>query len=242
MKFAYKDLDKEGLSVLDVISTADKFNNWMYETISPFCSGNILEIGSGVGNISQYFIRDNKHIILSDIRLNYRNIIRTKFSLDNTKVIDIDITHLDFLNIYPELLGKFDSVFCLNVVEHLKDDDLSIENMMKLLKKGGQLTVLVPAYQCLYNEFDVNLEHYRRYDKKTILKLMSKHGNLIKVFYFNSIGILGWFVSGKLFKNNTIQKGEMKLYNYLVPFIKFFDRLTFNRIGLSVVCVIKKTI
>lgn len=242
MKFEYKEIDKEGLSVLDVISLANKFNNWMYETISPFCPGHILEIGSGVGNISQYFIEDNKDIILSDIRLNYRNIIKTKFNLDHTKVIDIDISPLDFANIYPELTGKFDSVFCLNVVEHIKDDNISIENMMKLLKKGGKLTVLVPAHQYLYNGFDVNLEHYRRYDKKSILKLMCKHGNLIKVFYFNSIGILGWFVSGKLLKNDTIQKGEMKLYNYLVPFIKFFDKLTFNRIGLSVVCVIEKTI
>ena len=242
MKFEYKDLDSEGLSVLDVISSADKFNNWMYETIVPFCTGTVLEIGSGVGNISQHFIRDNKNIFLSDIRLNYRNIIRAKFGLDDTKVIDIDITHLDFSNKYREILGKFDSVFCLNVVEHLKDDNLSIENMIKLLKNGGQLTVLVPAHQCLYNKFDVNLEHYRRYNKKTILKLMSKHGSLIKVFYFNSIGILGWFVSGKLLKNNSIQKGEMKLYNYLVPFIKIFDRFTFNRIGLSVVCVIKKNI
>lgn len=241
MKFEYKEIDKEGLSVLDVISSADKFNNWMYETISPFCSGNILEIGSGVANISQFFIKDNKDIICSDIRLNYRNTIKTKFNLDHSKVIDLDITPLDFSNIYPELIGKFDSVFCLNVVEHLKDDDLSIANMMKLLKNGGRLTVLVPAHQCLYNGFDINLEHYRRYNKKSILKLMLKRGALVKVFYFNSIGILGWFVSGKLFKNNAIQKGEMKLYNYLVPFIKLFDKLTFHKIGLSVVCVIEKT-
>jgi SAM-dependent methyltransferase len=242
MKFEYKDIDKEGLSVLDVISSADKFNYWMYETIAPFSSGTILEIGSGVGNISQYFLKDNKNIYLSDIRLNYRNIIQNKFNLDHTRVIDIDIIDSDFSNNYRELLGKFDSVFCLNVVEHLEDDNLSIENMLKLLKPGGELTVLVPAFQFLYNKFDVNLEHFRRYNRKTILKLMTKHGELIKVFYFNSIGILGWFVSGKIFKNNTIQKGEMKLYNYLVPFIKIFDRLTLNKIGLSVVCVIKKTI
>jgi 2-polyprenyl-3-methyl-5-hydroxy-6-metoxy-1,4-benzoquinol methylase len=241
MQFEYKDLDEEGLSVLDVISSADSFNRWMYETIVPFCPGTILEIGSGIGNISQFFIKENKSIFVSDIRLNYRNFIKNKFDLDGKRVIDIDIADVNFQNKYSDLLGKFDSVFCLNVVEHIEDDNISIANMMQLLKTGGKLTVLVPAYHWLYNGLDVTLNHYRRYNKKSLVKLMSKHGVVFDSFYFNAIGILGWFVSGKLFKNKTILQGEMKLYNSFVPLFKLVDRILFRKIGLSVVCVIKKT-
>jgi len=241
MHFEYKDLDEEGLSVLDVISSADKFNEWMYETIAPNCTGTILEIGSGIGNISQFFIKENKSIFMSDIRSNYRNFIKHKFDLDDKRVIDINIADVDFKDKYSELLGKFDSVFCLNVIEHIQDDNSSVANMMQLLKAGGKLTVLVPAYHSLYNGLDKTLNHYRRYNKKSLLKLMSKYGILINVFYFNAVGILGWFVSGKLFKNKTILQGEMKLYNLFVPFIKLVDRLLFQKIGLSVICVIKKT-
>jgi hypothetical protein len=113
--------------------------------------------------------------------------------------------------------------------------------MMRLIKVGGKLTVLVPAYHFLYNGFDVTLEHYRRYNKKTLLELMTKHGALIKVFYFNSVGILGWFVSGNIFRNKTILKGEMKIYNFLMPLIKLADKMMLQKIGLSVVCVIEKT-
>jgi 2-polyprenyl-3-methyl-5-hydroxy-6-metoxy-1,4-benzoquinol methylase len=241
MQFEYKDLDEEGLSVLDVISSADSFNRWMYDTIAPFCPGTILEIGSGIGNISQFFIKENKSIFVSDIRLNYRNFIKNKFDLDGKRVIDIDIADVDFQNKYSDLLGKFDSVFCLNVVEHIEDDNISIANMMQLLKAGGKLTVLVPAYHWLYNGLDVTLNHYRRYNKKSLVKLMSKHGVVFDSFYFNAIGILGWFVSGKIFKNKTILQGEMKLYNSFVPLFKLVDRILFRKIGLSVVCVIKKT-
>lgn len=241
MQFEFKDLDEEGLSVLDIISSADKFNQWMYETIAPFCTGTILEIGSGIGNISQFFIKENKSFFMSDIRLNYRNYIKNKFELEDKRVFDIDISDLDFRNKHSNLLGKFDSVFCLNVVEHIKDDNLSIDNMMQLLKVGGKLTVLVPAYHSLYNGLDITLNHYRRYNKKSILNLMSKHGALINVFYFNAIGILGWFASGKLFKSKTIFKGEMKLYNSLVPLIKLVDRILIQKVGLSVICIIKKT-
>lgn len=241
MQFEYKDLDEEGLSVLDVISSADSFNRWMYDTIAPFCPGTTLEIGSGIGNISQFFIKENKPIFVSDIRLNYRNFIKNKFDLDGKRVIDIDIADVDFQNKYKELLGKFDSVFCLNVVEHIEDDNIAVANMMQLLKAGGKLTVLVPAYHWLYNGLDVTLNHYRRYNKKSLVKLMSKHGALNNSFYFNAIGILGWFVSGKIFKNKTILQGEMKLYNSFVPLFKLVDRILFRKIGLSVVCVIKKT-
>ncbi len=240
-QFVYKDYDETGVSVLDVISRADKFNRWMYETIAPYCNGKILEIGSGIGNISQFFIRDGKQVFLSDIRRNYRDFIKKKFNLDDERVIDIDIAHVDFQNRYSDLTGTFDSVFCLNVVEHIQDDGLSVANMMRLLKPGGKLTVLVPAYSCLYNGFDKTLGHYRRYSRKTLLKLMSQHGIPAEAFYFNSVGILGWFVSGKIFRNKTIRKDEMKLYNYLVPLIKLADKILFRKIGLSVVCVIQKT-
>lgn len=98
MQFEFKDLDEEGLSVLDIISSADKFNQWMYETIAPFCTGTILEIGSGIGNISQFFIKENKSFFMSDIRLNYRNYIKNKFELEDKRVFDIDISDLDFRN------------------------------------------------------------------------------------------------------------------------------------------------
>ena len=39
---------KYGTDTLEVISEADNFNRWMYETIKPHCSGEILEIGSGI--------------------------------------------------------------------------------------------------------------------------------------------------------------------------------------------------
>ena len=240
MAFDFKEVDKEGLEILDVISKADKFNYWMYETITPYCQGTILEIGSGVGNLSQFFIKENKDIFLSDIRDNYGDILKSKFNLDGQRVLNIDIAELDFEKKYAELFEKFDSIFCLNVVEHIENDKLAVKNMMKLLKANGTLTVLVPAYQTLFNGFDVTLEHFRRYNRTTLTSLLSMHGVVQKSFYFNAVGILGWWASGRLFKNTTISEEEMKLYNILVPLIRIIDKMLFQKIGLSVICVLRK--
>lgn len=240
MNFNQKEIDQEGLEILEVISKAKKLNRWMFETIEPYCKGAVLEIGSGIGNISEFFVNKNNDISVSDLRENYRTILKSKFNLPDTKVLDLDIVDLDFDTKSKHLLNKFDSVFSLNVVEHIKDDDLAIKNMVKLLKPGGHLVILVPAHQALYNNFDVTLEHYKRYNKNTLTRLMENYGEVISSFYFNAVGILGWWVSGKLFKNKMIPEGEMKLYNTFVPIIKLADAVTFNRIGLSVICVIKK--
>lgn len=240
MEFKHKDVDQSGLEILDVVSKANNLNNWMYETIMPYCKGSILEIGSGIGNISEYFIKNNFDISVSDLRKNYREILKEKFSLSENKVLDLDIVDTNFDEKYKGLTCSFDSIFSLNVVEHIKDDDLAIKNMVKLLKPGGSLIILVPAYQSLYNNFDLTLEHYRRYNRSSLTKLMGRHGKIVHSFYFNAVGILGWWVSGKIFKNKMIPEGEMKLYNKLVPIIKIADKVLLNRIGLSVICVIKK--
>lgn len=239
-KFEYRAVDPEGLEILDVISSATLFNGWLYESVSPFCTGKILEIGSGVGNISGLFVADKKNIYLSDIRSNYRTILEKKFNMSSRNVLDIDIAHHEFNNTYTTLLSSFDSVFALNVVEHIKEDDLAIKNMLNLLKPGGEMTILVPAYQALYNNIDLSLEHFRRYTKKSLSALMSKHAPVKKSFYFNATGILAWWISGKILRHKTIPAGEMRLYNTFVPVFKIIDKLVMNKMGLSVVCVIKK--
>ena len=234
-EFEYKEIDKEGWETLDAIAEADKFNEWMYRTIKPYCSGNILEIGSGIGNISKFFIDNKADITLSDIRPVYCDVLKKKFP-EALDVIEMDLTHPAFDTEYSRLIGKYDTVFALNVVEHIKDDRLAIGNCYKLLKTAGKLVILVPAYAALYNRFDRELEHFRRYTKKGLNSLLISSGFTIQHSqYFNFMGIPGWYISGKLQKNKTIPKGQMSLYNKLVPLFKLVDKIVLNKVGLSVI-------
>jgi 2-polyprenyl-3-methyl-5-hydroxy-6-metoxy-1,4-benzoquinol methylase len=242
-QFEYLENDATGRKTLEAIAGAKNFNQWMYETILPYCKGEMLELGSGIGNISEFFLKSSVQISLSDIRQNYCDYLRNEFSgYKNLKqVYRIDLTHPDFDNEYTGLFEKFDTVFALNVVEHIEDDSLAIENCKKLLSSGGNLIILVPAYQSLYNRFDKELYHYRRYSKSSLIKLFSKQGlEIVKSTYFNFMGIPGWFFSGKILRNSSIPKGQMKLYDKLVPVFKAVDKILFNKAGLSVIAVGKK--
>jgi 2-polyprenyl-3-methyl-5-hydroxy-6-metoxy-1,4-benzoquinol methylase len=235
----FKEFDFEGEENLRAIAEADKFNEWMYQQVVPHCTGKILEIGSGIGNISYFFDRDGMDIDLSDIREQYRSYLKKSF--EKRAVLDMDIVADGFTEMHGDKLGTYDAVFALNVVEHIKDDKLAIENMIKLLKPGGKIIILVPAYQWLYNGFDVALEHFKRYTKSRLLGIFPPTGaKLIRSWYFNFAGIFGWFLVGSVMKKKLIPESNMKLYNVLTPIFKIADKVVLNKMGLSVIAVYQK--
>ena len=232
--------DVYGYSTLESISGADKFNRWMYETIKPFCTGKILEIGGGIGNISQCFLNDKEELVVTELQTEYCDIIRKRFGDHQNlrDVIAMDIVDQEFDLKYKQWFGSFDTVFALNVVEHIADDRKAIANCKKLLKKGGHLIILVPAFQSIFNHFDTALGHFRRYIGKTLKPVFEANDlTIVHCQYFNLIGIAGWWVSGSLLRKKIIPEGQMKLYNFFVPVFRIIDRITNKGMGLSVIMV-----
>jgi SAM-dependent methyltransferase len=235
--------DPAGKNTLDAISVADRFNAWMFAVIQPFCSGRILEIGSGIGNISSVFLTNNATICLSDLRPEYCQDLNHKFShFKNLLGIEVmDLIDPSFDRKYAHLFDSFDTVFALNVIEHIENDRQAIANASKLLKQNGRLIILVPAYQSLFCLFDIEFGHYRRYTRTSLLKLLHRPEFTIdNSFYFNAGGILGWLLFGILLKRKRIETKNMVLFNKLIPVFKLIDWLTFRKIGLSVIAVCTK--
>jgi 2-polyprenyl-3-methyl-5-hydroxy-6-metoxy-1,4-benzoquinol methylase len=232
--------DKVGKQTLDTISEADKFNQWMFETIKPFAKGKVLEVGSGIGNISELFLDNGFSIMLSDFRPEYCSELRNKFSVKPNflGVQNIDLVHPDFSRNYKNLLNSFDTVFALNVVEHIENDKKAILNCRQLLKEDGHLIILVPSYQNLYNSFDKELGHFRRYKVSQLKSIFDQSKfEIIHSQYFNLMGTLGWYVNGSILKKRTIPANQMKMYNKLVPIFKILDKVTLQRAGLSTIVI-----
>src|SRR5215831_3313126 len=216
-------MDKVGYHSLKIVGVANDFNRWMYDTIAPFCHGNILEIGSGIGNISKFFFENGKTITLSDIDDFYVQELKKMFS--KSDVLSINLVHENFRTEYAYLFNKFDTVFFLNVLEHISEDESAIENCKLLLRQGGAMVILVPAYSFLFSKMDKELNHYRRYTSKRLAALLAKKNLYVqKAFYFNAFGIIGW-AYGKVFGLGSIPLGDMKLFNKLVPVARFTDKL-----------------
>jgi len=235
--------DPSGLHTLELLAKADKFNSWMYQTIRPFCKDRVFEVGSGIGNISQYLLADGFSLTASDLRTDYCQKLKRRFET-NPKLQDVrsvDLVHPTFDSTYADLLEKFDTVIALNVIEHIELDELAVMNCRKLLKQDGHLIILVPAHQSLYNTLDSELGHFRRYTVEGMSTIIRNTGmKVIRTQYFNAMGTMGWFVNGNLLKKRLIPGNQLSIYNKLVPFFKLIDAILFRKFGLSAICVGKK--
>lgn len=69
---------------------------------------------------------------------------------------------------------KYNSIICLDVLEHIESDLKFIEHINNSLKKNGKLLVLVPSGKMMKD--DIKYGHYRRYSKKEIIKKLEEWG------------------------------------------------------------------
>ncbi|PWT77633.1 MAG: class I SAM-dependent methyltransferase [Bacteroidetes bacterium] len=237
------DEDPVGQETLELFAKTDHFNEWMFENLSLYCRDNILEIGSGIGNISSLLLKKFSEVHLSDLRMSYCEKLKSRFSGDNRLkgVYRLDLGEKEIEKKYPALINSFNSIIASNVVEHIEDDGTAVENCCKLLMSGGRLIVLVPAYDWLFNGFDKELGHFRRYNKKTLSALMEGKGlSILHSQYFNAAGIAGWWFSGSVLKKKILPKNQLNFYNKLIPLIRLVDQVVLHKTGLSVIAVGEK--
>ncbi|MBD3231372.1 methyltransferase domain-containing protein [Candidatus Dependentiae bacterium] len=64
-------------------------------------------------------------------------------------------------------------VVAFDVLEHIKNDHLAVKEITRVLKKGVIFIFTVSALNFLYSHHDKFLEHYRRYDKDSLKKLLN---------------------------------------------------------------------
>lgn len=72
--------------------------------------------------------------------------------------------------------GSFDLVSALDVLEHIPDDQRAIQEMFRVLKKGGFALVTVPAHQWLWSRHDEALHHLRRYTTDELRRKLCEAG------------------------------------------------------------------
>lgn len=235
--------DAEGKYILESIAVAKKFNKWMYSQISYYLKDPAIEIGSGIGNISTLAVNDLKEVTLSDYNQEYCNLLLTRFENHTSvkSILTIDLLDPDFERTYLSLKGKYSSIFMLNVLEHIPDEGKAMRNCSFLLAPGGTIAILVPAYMSLFSPVDVTLGHCRRYSKKMLKKTVTSNGfSISRIWHFNFLGMMGWFMFCKLLRRRIITTGQTRTFEWLIPVAKILDIFFLNKVGLSVICVAQK--
>jgi len=124
----------------------------------------ILEIGVSGGHL----LRDIRerfpaaNVLGSDYTLG--TLLELVPKMDGVPLIRMDLTKSPF----PE--AAVDAVVLLNVLEHIENDELAIEQCFRMLKPGGLMILEVPAGPHLFDQYDRELMHFRRYSLAELIR------------------------------------------------------------------------
>ena len=78
----------------------------------------------------------------------------------------------DILDQDPSMLGQYDAVFLLDVIEHIEDDTAFLIAALQHLRPGGLIIVNVPASMLFFSDYDRVAGHVRRYTPGSLAKLL----------------------------------------------------------------------
>ncbi|GAB3030707.1 class I SAM-dependent methyltransferase [Oleiagrimonas citrea] len=76
----------------------------------------------------------------------------------------------------PTWAGMFPLLMAFEVLEHIEDDALALEEWRTWMQPDGLMLMSVPAHTRLWSAADVWAGHYRRYSKKNLLSLLTRCG------------------------------------------------------------------
>jgi len=212
---------------------------WQMAQFRPFLGRRVVDIGCGLGNFAVHLRDRDLYVGLDPDAELLAELKKIHADQNNIDVVQGDITDA---SICAKLKEKNpDSILCVNVLEHIADDDQAIQNMTAGLAVGGTLCLLVPAMPWLYGSLDRLDGHFRRYTKRSLTKILARHPlKLAELYYLNLVGALGWFVKGRLLRQQRHGDENYRIMNRLIPFLSAVENRFHAPFGLSLVAVLRK--
>lgn len=225
-------------ATLHQLAELDRYNHWIYEQIARALGSRVIEIGSGTGNITHFLSAGGREVVATDVVPAYRSLLQKTFDGQP----NVSIGKFDLTAPAPDeyLAEPFDTVVCLNVLEHVEDDLFALGQMREILVDRGKLALLVPAHRILFGEFDRAVGHYRRYERRELADKLARSGfKLVEMNFFSMLATLPWLINGRLLKRDYLPAGQANLANQLVPLLKL-ERLIGPPFGLSLIAIAEK--
>jgi len=214
--------DEGGSHTLNRLSRAPRFNAWMGDFIRPYCGRRVLEIGAGIGNLTRELIPRDVYVA-SDINPSYIDSLRRLVT--GHPYLRVSLTDVTRLDTFPEVNGGFDTVICLNVIEHVEDDRTALANIHRVLAKGGRAIVLVPQGPQALGTLDEALGHKRRYTERSLRRLAADTGFKVdEVLPFNHAGWPAWWLNGKILRRRTFGLPQVLALNLFTPLFRCIDQ------------------
>ena len=228
------------------LAKLEPYNRWLVGRFAPSLGSRILEIGAGFGNLTRHLIEGDPRgparelVVASDVdpvaveylKGTFRDnpIVRVasyRFPLSPSEQAEIRALSID-------------TIVSCNVLEHIEDDRATLSDMIAILQPGGRLVLLVPALSWLYGTLDRHLRHFRRYEKAELEEKLARAGFALEDLRFvNRIGILGWFVNGRILRRSVLPRAQLQAFKLFFPLLRREEKNP-PATGMSLLAIARK--
>jgi SAM-dependent methyltransferase len=180
-------------NVLEDLAEAVNYRRWLVDLALPFLGDDPLEVGSGLGLYAEdWRAAGVVRLTVSEADAGRLAALRQRFADD----AQVDVRELVVPLAQP---ASYSAVVAYNVLEHIGDDGAALVGFRDLLRPGGCVVLLVPAFPSALGRFDRAIGHERRYRARSLRAVVEGAGLEVEVLkHVNALGLLGWYVVVKV--------------------------------------------
>lgn len=205
-------------STRDIVNTmcSDVFERSHNEDLS------FLDLGCGPGSFTSLFSKYGE-VTCCDIDLGSLESIDSN---DSVLRVQGSGEYLSFED------NSFDAVFMITVLYHIKDDNKALSEVYRVLKPGGRLFIVEPAFNIFRRAHDKHVHGLRRYKKKQLKnQLINAKFEILNATYSKMqlapFALLLGFKERLIKSSSNESRSDLEsrgIEKMLVPFFKFWSK------------------
>jgi 2-polyprenyl-3-methyl-5-hydroxy-6-metoxy-1,4-benzoquinol methylase len=219
---------------LELFRHAKNWKAYFSKTLKPFIHGDVLEAGAGIGGTTR-LLNDGTASRWLLLEPDAEMSAGLETQLKNGKLPANCLVRKGTIEYLTE---KFDTIIYIDVLEHIENDSHELRQAATLIKPGGRLLVLSPAFPFLFNPFDKAIGHFRRYTKNQLRRITPAGLILESCRYYDSAGFFAAAANKLLLRKKSPSQNQVLFWDsWLVPVSRVTDKLFFHSFGKSIIAI-----
>jgi SAM-dependent methyltransferase len=226
---------------LDALASARNYYRWIIARCREHLGRVVVEHGAGAGNFSLALLEAGVgHLAAVEPAGNLVPTLTERLAPWGRRASIWASTLEEFVVADHRL--AVDTIVSVNVLEHIADDRTTLRTMAALVRPGGSVIVFVPALPWLYGSLDRAFDHVRRYRRDELLAKARGAGlEVLDVHFINIVGVLTWFVMGRVLRRPTLTAASVKLFDRVaIPLISRIEGVWSPPIGQNLLLISRK--
>jgi hypothetical protein len=195
----------------DALREANNYRKTLMREFGPCLQGSVIEIGAGIGQITEEVSRLPSVRRLVPIEPDPVFCREHRARLPRCELIEGFIDQAD-------RESPWDAILSINVLEHIEQDASELAKYAGLLRRqSGCLCLFVPARPEIYAPIDRDFGHFRRYTKPELHEKLTTAGfQVLRLDYFNFVGYFAWWINFCLLKRRNFEPAKVRAFDRLI--------------------------